>query len=44
MAETIRDGIPGAQLVVLPVAWHLANMEDVTGFNKALRDFVDAHQ
>lgn len=44
MAETIRDGIPGAQLVVLPVARHLANMEDVTGFNKALRDFIDAHQ
>lgn len=44
MAETIRDGIPGAQLVVLPVARHLANMEDVAGFNKALRDFLDAHQ
>ena len=43
MAETIRDGIPGAQLVVLPVARHLANMEDVAGFNKALRDFIDAH-
>ena len=43
MSEIIRDGIPGAQLVVLPVARHLANMEDVAGFNKALRSFLDAH-
>lgn len=43
MSEVIRDGIPGAQLVVLPVARHLANMEDVDGFNKALRTFLDAH-
>lgn len=43
MSETIRDGIPGAQLIVLPVARHLANMEDVAGFNKGLRGFLDAH-
>ncbi|MGY9055966.1 MAG: 3-oxoadipate enol-lactonase [Alphaproteobacteria bacterium] len=43
MSEIIRDGIPGAQLVVLPVARHLANMEAVTGFNKALRGFLDQH-
>ncbi len=43
MSEAIRDGIPGGQLVVLPVARHLSNMEDVEGFNKALRGFLDAH-
>lgn len=41
MSETIRDGIPGARLVVLPVARHLSNMEDVAGFNAALRAFLD---
>ena len=43
MSETIRDGIPGAELVVLPVARHLSNMEDVEGFNAALRSFLDKH-
>jgi 3-oxoadipate enol-lactonase len=43
MSETIRDGIPGAELVVLPVARHLANMEDVDGFNRALRRFLNSH-
>lgn len=43
MSETIRDGIPGAQLVILPVARHLSNMEDVAGFNAALRAFLDKH-
>ncbi|HKK31652.1 MAG TPA: 3-oxoadipate enol-lactonase [Alphaproteobacteria bacterium] len=43
MSETIRDGIPGAKLVVLPAARHLANMEDVSGFNAALRRFLDSH-
>jgi len=41
MSETIRDGIPGARLVILPVARHLSNMEDVAGFNAALRSFLD---
>ncbi|MCA8930289.1 MAG: 3-oxoadipate enol-lactonase [Alphaproteobacteria bacterium] len=41
MSEAIRDGIPGARLVILPVARHLSNMEDVSGFNTALRDFLD---
>ena len=43
MSETIRDGIAGAELVVLPVARHLSNMEDVAGFNAALRSFLDKH-
>jgi len=43
MSEVIRDGIPGANLVVLPVARHLSNIEDVAGFNAALRTFLDAN-
>ena len=42
MSETIRDGVPGAKLVVLPVARHLSNLEDVEGFNAALTQFLDA--
>lgn len=43
MSETIRDGIPGAQLAVIPVARHLANLEDVGGFNAAMMNFLNAH-
>lgn len=43
MSETIRDGIPGAKLAVLPGARHLSNLEDVAGFNAALGDFLKAH-
>lgn len=43
MSEVIRDGIAGAELVVLPEARHLSNMEDVAGFNAALRGFLDKH-
>ena len=43
MAETIRDGIPGAELVVLPVARHLANLEDLGGFNVAMMRFLNAN-
>lgn len=44
MSETIRDGIPGAQLAVLPVARHLANLEDVNGFNAAMTAFLAANR
>jgi len=43
MSEIMRDGIPGAQLAVLPVARHLSNLEDVAGFNAALAAFLDAN-
>jgi len=43
MSETMRDGIPGATLAVLPVARHLSNLEDVDGFNAALAAFLDAN-
>jgi len=44
MSETIRDGIPGAKLAVLPVARHLANLEDVGGFNAAMMSFLNAQK
>ncbi len=43
MSEIMRDGIPGAELVILPIARHLSNLEDPTGFNAALARFLDAH-
>lgn len=42
MSEIMRDGIPGAELAVLPVARHISNLEDVEGFNQALEGFLDA--
>jgi pimeloyl-ACP methyl ester carboxylesterase len=39
-AETLRDGIRGSQLVVLPAAGHLSNMENPAAFNQALEAFL----
>lgn len=43
MAKIIADGIPGAELVILPVVRHLSNLEDVSGFNAALTGFLARH-
>jgi 3-oxoadipate enol-lactonase len=40
MSEIMAKGIPGAKLVILPVARHLSNLEDQAGFNQALQDFL----
>ena len=40
MSEIMAKGIPGAKLVILPVARHLSNLEDQAGFNQALKDFL----
>jgi len=39
-AETLRDGIPGARLEVLPGAGHLANLETPEAFQAALAAFL----
>lgn len=39
-SRVIADGIPGARLVVLPGAGHLANLEAPEGFNQAVRAFL----
>ena len=43
MSRTIQQGITGSELVILPVARHLANTEAVEGFNQALLDFLGRH-
>ncbi len=42
MSEIMAKGIPGAKLVILPIARHLSNIEDPAGFNQALKDFLDS--
>ena len=41
MAREIHDAIPGAELVVIPSAAHLSNIEQTTAFNQALDRFYD---
>ena len=41
MAEDIHRAMPGSQLVVIPAAAHLSNLEQPDAFNQALGDFVD---
>ena len=36
----MRDGIPGARLVVIPGAGHVSNMEQPERFNAEVRDFL----
>ena len=41
MAEDIHRALPGSELVVLPSAAHLSNLEQPDAFNHALGKFVD---
>lgn len=41
VAQALHDQIPGARLSAVPKAGHLSNMENPTGFNAALRQFLD---
>ena len=43
MAREIQDNAPGSQLVVLPQAAHLANLEQPAGFTRALQDFLSSN-
>ena len=40
MAEDIHRAMPGSQLVVIPSAAHLSNLEQPDAFNQALADFL----
>ena len=40
MAETIHKAIPGSELVVIPSASHLSNLEQPAAFNRALLGFL----
>lgn len=43
MSRAIQDVIPGSELVILPSASHLSNLEQPVLFNKALAEFLDRH-
>jgi 3-oxoadipate enol-lactonase len=40
VARQMAEAIPSAQLVVLPSAGHLANVEAPEAFNEAVRTFL----
>ncbi|MEQ1949898.1 alpha/beta fold hydrolase [Mesorhizobium yinganensis] len=40
--EDIASAIPGAKLIILPDVSHFALLQDPEGYNKAVRDFIDA--
>jgi 3-oxoadipate enol-lactonase len=44
VARAIHAAIPGSELVVIPSAAHIANLEQPAAFNKALLGFLDKHR
>ena len=40
-AETLERSIPGAQMVVIPAAAHLPNMEKPAEFKRVVLEFLD---
>jgi len=43
MAKEIHDNAPGSQLVMIPNAAHLSNLEKPAPFTKAMQEFMAAH-
>ena len=43
MAREIHDNLPGSELVVIPSAAHLSNLEQPQAFNSALATFLQRH-
>jgi 3-oxoadipate enol-lactonase len=43
MAREIHEAAPGSQLVIIPNASHLSNLEQPEAFNRALLDFLARH-
>lgn len=44
MAREIHENYPGAELVIIPSAAHLSNVEQPEAFNTALADFLAKHR
>jgi 3-oxoadipate enol-lactonase len=44
MARQIHENLPGSQLVTIPSAAHLSNIEQPEIFNRALLDFLETHR
>jgi 3-oxoadipate enol-lactonase len=43
MSRAIHAAIPGSELVVIPSASHLSNLEQPGPFNSAVLDFLQRH-
>jgi 3-oxoadipate enol-lactonase len=43
MAREIHDNLPGSELLIIPSASHLSNLEQPAVFNRALQAFLDKH-
>ena len=43
VARQFHEAIPGAELVTIPRAGHMSNLEQPALFNRAVRDFCRAH-
>ncbi|WP_269664839.1 alpha/beta fold hydrolase [Streptacidiphilus rugosus] len=43
VARQFHEAIPGAELVVIPGAGHVSNLERPEEFNRAVREFCSAH-
>jgi 3-oxoadipate enol-lactonase len=43
MAREIHEAAPGSELVIIPNASHLSNLEQPEAFNRALLDFLARH-
>ncbi len=43
MAREIHTALPGSELVIIPSASHLSNLEQPEAFNRALVDFLTRH-
>lgn len=41
MAEDIHRALPGSELLVIPCAAHLSNLEQPDAFNQVLGKFID---
>jgi 3-oxoadipate enol-lactonase len=44
VAKTIHREIAGSELVIIPSAAHIANLEQTAAFNRALVPFLDKHR
>jgi len=43
MSRAIHAAVPGSELVIIPQASHLSNLEQPEAFNRALLDFLQRH-
>jgi 3-oxoadipate enol-lactonase len=44
LAREIHAALPGSELLVIPSASHLSNLEQPAAFNRALTTFLNKHR